>query len=71
MSILSFFKKNNNPHIVEVKVIPIAGKECPKCKSDGALFHYKEGEISSHSEEFYLCENCCNSFDKHLNLIAK
>lgn len=57
--------------VTEVITTVIGGTKCPNCKDNGALFHYKEGEISSHPEEFYLCEGCCKTFDKNLILNSK
>jgi Zn ribbon nucleic-acid-binding protein len=62
MSILkTLFKKQ--PPLVETKVTPVAGNECPHCHQ-GGLFFYKEDNI-------YICEECLNVFDKDKNLIQK
>lgn len=49
-----------NVGIESVKHKVIFGEYCPKCKTDGGLFHY-DNKYSSYSA-VYICENCNSRF---------
>ena len=50
--------KKKSKIIVDIEYHKIIfGSYCPKCKTDGGLFHYDNDILKG-----YLCENCCKRF---------
>ena len=60
MNIFNLFIRKTKQNVFNVKNVTLtvtAGSWCPKCKDDGALFHYNNEHLKG-----YLCENCCKSY---------